>query len=80
MMLARLSPAWIESSLTAVTRVKEGQSFTVKQFQRLLGLMAAVSNVIPLGLLNMRPLEWWLKTKGFSLRGFSLRMPSVERL
>ncbi len=30
--------------------------------------MAAASNVIPFGLLYMRPLQWWLKTKGFSLR------------
>ncbi|KAI2658754.1 Transposon Ty3-G Gag-Pol polyprotein [Labeo rohita] len=29
--------------------------------------MAAVSNVIPFGLLFMRPLQWCLKTKGFSL-------------
>ncbi len=42
---------------------------TVKHFQRLLGLMAAASNVIPFGLLYMRPLQWWLKTKGFSPRG-----------
>ncbi len=45
-MQARLSPARIESILTAVNRVKEGQSLTVKQFQRLLGLMAAASNMI----------------------------------
>ncbi len=67
-MQARLSPARIDSILTTVKRVKEGQSLTVKQFQRLLGLMAAASNVIPFGLLYMRPLQWWLKTKGFSLR------------
>ncbi|KAI2653857.1 Transposon Ty3-G Gag-Pol polyprotein [Labeo rohita] len=65
-MQARLSPARIESILTAVKRVKEGQSLTVKRFQQLLGLMAAASNVIPFGLLYMRPLQWWLKTKGFS--------------
>ncbi|KAI2668352.1 Transposon Ty3-G Gag-Pol polyprotein [Labeo rohita] len=65
-MQARLSPARIESILTAVKRVKLGQSLTVKQFQQLLGLMAAASNVIPFGLLYMRPLQWWLKTKGFS--------------
>ncbi|KAL0185802.1 hypothetical protein M9458_017472, partial [Cirrhinus mrigala] len=56
-MQARLSPARIESILTAVTRVKEGRSLTVKQFQRLLGLMAAASSVIPFGLLYMRPLQ-----------------------
>ncbi len=43
------------------------RTLTVKQFQKLLGLMAAASNVIPFGLLYMRPLQWWLKTKWFSL-------------
>ncbi|KAL0195548.1 hypothetical protein M9458_009120, partial [Cirrhinus mrigala] len=60
-------------------RVKEGRSLTVKQFQQLLGLMAAASNVIPFGLLYMRPLQWWLKTKGFSPRGNPLRMIKVTR-
>ncbi len=63
----------------SVKRVREGQSLTVKQFQRLLGLMAAASNVIPFGLLYMRPLQWWLKTKGFSPRGNPLRMIKVSR-
>ncbi|KAL0159829.1 hypothetical protein M9458_043554, partial [Cirrhinus mrigala] len=78
-MQAHLSPARIESILTAVTRVKEGQSLTVKQFQRLLGLMAAASNVVPFGLLYMRPLQWWLRTKGFSPRGNPFRMIKVTR-
>ncbi|KAI2645466.1 Transposon Ty3-G Gag-Pol polyprotein [Labeo rohita] len=78
-MQARLSPARIESILTAVKRVKEGRSLTVKQFQQLLGLMAAASNVIPFGLLYMRPLQWWLKTKGFSPRGNPLRIIRVTR-
>ncbi len=78
-MQARMSPARIESILTTVRRVKEGQSLTVKQFQRLLGLIAAASNVIPIGLLYMRPLQWWLKTKGFSPRGNPLRMIKVTR-
>ncbi len=78
-MQARMSPARIESILTTVRRVKEGQSLTVKQFQRLLGLRAAASNVIPIGLLYMRPLQWWLKTKGFSPRGNPLRMIKVTR-
>ncbi|KAL0150829.1 hypothetical protein M9458_053865 [Cirrhinus mrigala] len=56
-MQARLSPARIESILTAVVRVREGRSLAVKQFQQLLGLIAAVSNVIPFGLLYMRPLQ-----------------------
>ncbi len=55
-MQARLSPARIESILMTVARVREGQSLTVKLFQKLLGLMAAASNVITFGLLHMRPL------------------------
>ncbi len=58
-MQARFSPARIESILTAVTRVREGLTFTVKQFQNLLGLMAAASNVTPFGLLYIRLLQWW---------------------
>ncbi len=50
-MQPRLSPAHIDSILSAVKRIRLGQSLTVKQFQRLLGLMAAASNVIPFGLL-----------------------------
>ncbi|KAL0159416.1 hypothetical protein M9458_043141, partial [Cirrhinus mrigala] len=56
-MQAHLSPAQIESILTAVARVKEGRSLTVKQFQQLLGLTAAASNLIPFGLLYTRPLH-----------------------
>ncbi len=78
-MQAHMSPAWIDSILTEVARVREGQSLTVKHFQRLLGLMAAASNVIPLGQLYMRLLEWWLKTREFSLSGNPLRMIKVTR-
>ncbi len=68
-MQARTSPAQIESILTAVARVRGGQSLTVKRVQRPLGLMAAASNVIPLGLLYMRPLQGWLKTRVFFPEG-----------
>ncbi len=44
-MQARLSH--IESILSAVKRIRQGQSLTVRQFQRLLGLLAEASNVIP---------------------------------
>ncbi len=63
-MQARLSPVRIESILTTVRRVREGLSLTVKQFQILLGLMAAASNVIPFGLLYMRPQQWWRSLGG----------------
>ncbi len=41
MMQARLSLACFDAILTTVKRVRECQSHTVKQFQKLLGLMAA---------------------------------------
>ncbi len=63
----------------SVKSVREGRSLTVKQFQKLLGLMSAASNVIPFGLLYMRSLQWWLKTKGFSPVGNLLRMIKVTR-
>ncbi len=44
-----------------------------------MGLMATTSNVIPFGLLYMRPLQWWLKTKGFYPRGNQLCMIKVTR-
>ncbi len=78
-MQTRRSLARIESILSAVKRIRQGQSLTVKHFQRLLGLMAAASNVIPFGLLYMRPLQWWLRTKGFSPRGNPFCMIKVTR-
>ncbi|XDV52386.1 hypothetical protein PO909_021118 [Leuciscus waleckii] len=71
-MQARMFPARIESILTMGSGIKLGQAITVKQFQRLLGLMAVASNIIPLGLLHMRPLQWWLKAKGFFPQGESV--------
>ncbi len=56
-MRAQLSPNRIESILAMVSRIKLGHTITLKQFQRLLGLMAAASNVITFGLLYMRPLQ-----------------------
>ncbi|CAM4654716.1 unnamed protein product [Leuciscus chuanchicus] len=78
-MQARLSPPCVDSILAAVKSVKLGQLLTVKQFQRLLGLMAAASNGIPFGLLHMRPLQWWLRTRGFSPRGNPFRTIKVTR-
>ncbi len=38
-------------------------SLPLKMFQKLLGLMAAESPVLQLGLLHMRPLQYWLKPR-----------------
>ncbi len=78
-MQAHLSPAHIESILATVKRVRKGQSLTVKQFQKPVSLMAAPSNVIPFDLLYMRPLQWWLRTTGFSQRGNPFHMIKVTR-
>ncbi len=74
-----MPPSRIESILTSVKRVREGRSLTVKQFQRLLGLMVAASSVVPLGLLYMIPRQWWPKSNGFSPRGNTLCMIKVTR-
>ncbi len=55
-----MSPARTES----VKRVREGRSLTVKQFQKLLGLMSAASNVIPFSLLLLDS-----RQEGFPLTG-----------
>ncbi len=34
---------------------------------------------LPVGLLHMRPLQWWLRTKGFSQRGNPFRIMKVMR-
>lgn len=78
-MFACLSPTRIESIRAAAKRVRLGQAITVKQFQKLLGLLAAASNIIPLGLLHMRSLQWWLKTRGFSPRGNPFRTIKASR-
>ncbi len=52
--------------------IKLGQRITVHYLQRVLGLMAAASTVIPLGLLQMRSFQLWLRARGFHprARGF----------
>ncbi len=64
-MQARLSPAHLESTLSAVERIRLGQSLTVRQFQRLLGLMAAASKVIPLDCCTLDPCSGDSGPKGF---------------
>ena len=40
-----------------------GAIIPLKRFQRMLGLMASASSVLQLGLLRMRPLQFWLKAR-----------------
>ncbi|KAK3571580.1 hypothetical protein QTP86_014450 [Hemibagrus guttatus] len=79
MMWACLSPAWVASILSAVNSVQLDQSLSVAEVQRVLGLMAAAANVIPLGLLHMRPFQFWLRGAGFHPRRHPLDAIRVMR-
>ncbi len=60
-MQARLAPARIPVFTACLARFKLGHHVSVGTCRRLLGLMAAASPVLPLGLLHMRPFLWWMK-------------------
>ena len=52
-MRTQLSSARINTILNTMKSIRLGQAITVKHFQRVLGLMAAASTVVPFGLLHM---------------------------
>lgn len=52
-MRVQLSPACVDSILAAISSGRLGQDLLVFQFPRLLVLIAAVANLIPVGLLHM---------------------------
>ncbi len=60
-MQARLAPARIPVFTACLASFKLGHHVSVGTCRRLLGLMAAASPVLPLGLLHMRPFRWWMK-------------------
>ncbi|KAI2649876.1 Transposon Ty3-G Gag-Pol polyprotein [Labeo rohita] len=78
-MRARLSPARIETIRQTMSKVRLGQEHSVHQYQKMLGLMASASTVIPLGLLHMRPFQLWLKARGFHPRANPRRQIKVTR-
>ncbi len=57
---ARLTQERAQSVLNCLNTFKNRTAAPLKQFQRLLGHMAAAAAVTPLGLLHMRPLQHWL--------------------
>nr|XP_055049505.1 uncharacterized protein LOC129434990 [Misgurnus anguillicaudatus] len=57
---ARLTEERVQSILTCLGSFRGKNAVPLKQFQRLLGRMAAAAAVTPLGLLHMRPLQRWL--------------------
>ncbi len=62
-MRARLSRERAVAILSSLRHFREGSSVHLKEFQRLLGLMVSASAVCHLGLLHMRPLQLWLKSR-----------------
>ncbi len=62
-MRVRLSRERAAAILSYLRHFREGSSVHLKKFQRLLGLMASASAVCHLGLLHMRPLQLWLKSR-----------------
>ncbi len=62
--LAHLAPAWVERIQSCSARVRIVRHVSVGLCRRLLGLMAAASPVLSLGLLHMRPFLWWMKSLG----------------
>ncbi|XDV30682.1 hypothetical protein PO909_033538 [Leuciscus waleckii] len=44
-----------------VSSFRVGTKRPLRTFQRMLGLMASASSALPLGMLQMRPLQYWLK-------------------
>ncbi|XDV25826.1 hypothetical protein PO909_029676 [Leuciscus waleckii] len=60
---ARLSPQRVLDIQCAASSFRCGASVPLKKFQRMLGLMASASSVLQLGLLRMRPLQFWLKAR-----------------
>ncbi len=73
-MQARLAPARVESIQSCAARFKLVRHMSVVLCRRLLGLMAAASPVLPLGLLHVRPFLWWMKSLGIRPSWPSLRL------
>ncbi len=76
-MQAHLAPARISSLNTCLARFKLYHHVSVSTCHRLLGLMAAASPELPLGLLHMRPFIWWIKLSGVHSTGPATRLVRV---
>ncbi len=62
-MKARLSRERAAPILSSLHHFRQSSSVQLKDFHRLLGLMAAASAGCHLSLLHMRPLQRWLKSR-----------------
>ncbi len=62
-MTAHLSQDCAQSVLKCLRALKQKTAAPLKNFQRLPGHMASSATVTPLGLMHMRPLQHWLRTR-----------------
>ncbi len=76
-MRACLSPTRVQSLETCLNQFKTGRLVHVGLCLRLLGLMAAASPAVQLGLLHMRPSQWWTKSQNISPHCHPLRRITV---
>ncbi len=77
---ARLTQERAQSVLNCLNTFKNRTAALLKQFQRLLGHMAAAAAVTPLGLLHMRPLQHWLhgRVPRWAWQSGTLRLGAVQ--
>lgn len=70
-MTATISDERWQATQAQLSRFIPGQTVTVRQLQRLLGLMSSAHQVVPLGLLFMRSIQGWLirEARARPLRG-----------
>lgn len=73
----KMPPAHVELILACVGSIRLDQGIPISLFQRLLGLRATAAQFIPLGVLHMRPLQQWLKCRGFHLQCHPLQVIRV---
>ncbi len=78
-MQARLAPARISIFNACLARFKLGHNLSVSTCRRLLGLMAAASPMLPLGLLHMRPFLWWMSLLRIRSKGPATCLIRVSR-
>ncbi len=62
-MTARFTDEHAQAVLNCLSSLRGRNVVPLKQFQRLLGHMASVAAVMPLGLLHMRTLQHWLHSR-----------------
>ena len=68
LMRASLPAKRVDTILSFLQRFRLGHTVTVRDCQRLLGLLTAASSLVPLGLLHLRPLQRWFNAHKLHLR------------